>query len=114
MAKDNSQDEEKLDTILEAFEEDGRLDMDYIDIEVVDSGITLSGRVSTEEEMEIVVEVMQGLKLTDYTNNIWVDDSLGLDDADDDENGGVKNLNFDDDDIEESDFQDDEEDKELM
>ncbi len=114
MAKDNAQDEEKLDTILEAFEEDGRLDMDYIDIEVVDSGITLAGRVSTEEEMEIVVEVMQGLKLIDYTNNIWVDDSLGLDDADDDENGGVKNLNFDDDDLEESDFQDDEEDKELM
>ena len=113
MAKDNSHDEDKLDTILEAFEEDGRLDMDYIDIEVVDTGITLGGRVSTEEELEIVTEVMQGLKITDYTNNIWVDDSLGLDDGDDEENGGVKNLNFDDDDIEESDFQDDD-DKELM
>lgn len=112
MARDHSHDEEILDTILEGFEEDGRLDMDYIDIEVVDSAITLSGRVSSEEEMEIVDEVMQGLKLQDYTNNIWVDESLGFDDADEEDNGGLKNLSFDDEDLE--DEYEDDEDKELM
>ena len=114
MVADPAKDEETLETILEAFEEDGRLDLDYIDIEVVDGSIRLSGRVSTEEEMEIVDEVMQGIKLNDYTNKIWVDESLALDNADDD-NGGLKHLQFDDEDLEESEYdEDDEDDSENM
>lgn len=113
MATDTAKDEEILDNILEAFEDDGRLDMDYVDVEVVDGSIRLGGRVSTEEEMEIVDEVMQGIKINDYTNKIWVDESLALDNADDD-NGGLKHLQFDDEDLEESEYEDDDDDSELM
>lgn len=90
----NGKDEELLETVLEAFEDDGRLDLDYIDVEVVDESITLSGRVSSEEELEIVDEVMQGIKIADYLNNIWVDESLGLENADQDE-ADLKAVQFD-------------------
>lgn len=108
---ENSRDEEMLEGILEGFEDDGRLDMDYLDVEVVDESITLSGRVSSEEELEMVDEVMVGLKIKDYTNNIWVDDTLGF--AADGDDTEFRGLEIDDGDIDDDDYDDDDDDDEV-
>lgn len=103
-------DEEILETILEEFEDDGRLPMNYIDVEVVDGGITINGRVSSEEELQIVDEVLhETLELKDYNNKVWVDESLSYEDPDDN-SPDIKELGFDDDDdIDDEDYSDEEE-----
>lgn len=98
-------DEEILETIQEAFAEDARLAMLYIDLEVVDGAITIGGRVSSEEELQIIDEVMDdNLQVEDYRNKVWVDETLGVDDADDDATD-VKDLDFDDDDIDDQEYE---------
>lgn len=102
-------DEEILESIQEAYAEDARLNMAYIDIEVIDGAITLNGRVSSEEEMQIIDEVMEdNLQIEDYRNKIWVDDTLGLDESDDNA-PDIKDLDFEDDDeIDEQEYDDEE------
>lgn len=105
-------DEEILEVIQEEFEDDGRLPMSYLDIEVVDGSITISGRVSSEEELQIVDEVMTTtLKVKDYNNKVWVDESLSYEDPDDN-SPDLKELGLDDDDddIDDEDYSEDEED----
>ena len=104
-------DEEILETIQEEFEEDGRLPMNYLDIEVVDGGVTINGRVSSEEELQIVDEVLSDvLGVKDYNNKVWVDETLSYEDPDDN-SPDIKELGFeDDDDIDDEDYSEDEED----
>lgn len=105
-------DDEILEQILEAFEEDGRLNMNYIDIEVVDSGITIGGRVSSEEELQVIDDVMgETLDLSDYNNKVWVDDTLSYEDQDDD-GPSIKSMEFEDGEIDDQEYdeEDDEED----
>ncbi len=93
----NMTDEEILESVQEGFADDGRLNMNYIDIEVIDGSITLNGRVSSDEELEIIDEVMEdNLQIGDYNNKIWVDETLLADESDDD--ADIKGLSFDDDD----------------
>lgn len=97
-------DDEILETIQEAFEEDGRINLDYIDIEVVDGSVTMSGRVPSEDELQVVDEIFEQLEIENYKNNVWVDENLGFDEARD-EDDTFKGLSFDDDDeIEETDY----------
>jgi hypothetical protein len=104
-------DDEIVETIMEIFDEDGRLNMDYIDIESQDGALTLSGRVSSEEELQIIDEIMnENVGAEAYKNKVWVDESLISEDEDDDVN--VKGLNFDDDgDLDDQDYSSDEEDE---
>ena len=106
----NMSDEEILEGIQEGFADDGRLNMNYIDIEVLDGSITVGGRVSSEEEMEIIDEVMEdNLRLSDYHNKVWVDESLSQEDSDDETD--LKDLSFDDDDeIDDQDYSEEEDD----
>lgn len=106
-------DEELLETILEEFEEDGRLSMTYIDIEVADGAITIDGRVTSEEELQVIDEVMiDVLEIRDYHNKVWVDDSLTYEDHNED-GPGIKDLAIDSDDIDDQDYSEDEEEEEY-
>jgi hypothetical protein len=100
-------DDEMLENILEVIEEDGRLNMAYLDIEVVDAGVTYSGRVSSEEELQIISELMRDtFKIADFANNVWVDETLILEDHDD-TGTDFKGLDFDDGDIDDEEYSDD-------
>lgn len=102
-------DDEIQEAVTEAFEEDGRLNLDYIDFEVVSGSMTVSGRVSSDDELQIAGEILEQLGYANYKNDIWVDEALGLSEAEEDENQ-VKDLNFDGDgDIEEDYSGDDDE-----
>lgn len=110
------EDDEILETLQEAFEDDGRLEMDYIDFEVVNASITISGRVSSEDELQIIDDIMKEIKITDYTNNAWVDDTLIFGERDDDESAfaGTGITTFDDDDDIDDDYkEDDDEDYDI-
>lgn len=114
MVFESRTDEELLESILEGFEEDGRLNMNYIDVEVVDGSITISGRVTSEEELQIIDEVMkESLEIDDYNNKVWVDDSLTYD-SDDDEAPDLKDIAFDDNEIDDQDYSDDEDEEEMI
>lgn len=104
-------DDEIQDVVREAFEEDGRLNLDYIDIEVVSGSMTISGRVSSDEELQIIEELLDQLRFSNYKNKAWVDESLSLSEPEEDEDQ-LKGLNFgeDGDEIEE-DYSDDDEDE---
>jgi hypothetical protein len=105
-------DDEIMETIQEAIEEDGRLDPDYIDIEVVNGSVTMSGRVASDEELQIVEDILNDLRVENYKNKIWVDENLGFNDDDEDDNG-FRGLSFDDDDeIDEADYSGEDDDKE--
>lgn len=107
-------DDEILETIQEAFEEDGRLNMDYLDFEVVNGSVTISGRVASDDELRIVAEILDLADVENYKNKVWVDENMELDDADEDDNG-FKGLSFDDDDeIEEQDYSGEDEEDENM
>ncbi|MCP5463578.1 MAG: BON domain-containing protein [Deltaproteobacteria bacterium] len=113
MRIETMQDEEILEAMLEAFEEDGRLSMNYIDIEVVDGSITLSGRVSSQEELEVIDEVLEDLDIEDYKNKVWVDETLNFEDSDD-ESPNLKGMNFDDDEIDDQEYSDDDDEEEEI
>jgi len=100
-------DDEVLEVILEAFEDDGRLNLDYIDIEVVSGSMTLNGRVSSEEELQIIEEILDQLKFTNYANNVWVDETLLNQDPDEDEKD-LKGVDLGEDDDIEEDYKEDE------
>ena len=105
-------DDEILEAITETFEEDGRLNLGYLDIEVVSASLTISGRVSSDEELQIIEELLEQVGYTNYKNDAWVDEALGMSEAEDDEDNNYKGLNFeeDGDDIEE-DYSNDDDDE---
>lgn len=105
-------DEEIQDVVRESFEEDGRLNLDYIDIEVVSGSMTIGGRVSSEEELQIIRELLDQLRYTNYKNNAWVDESLSYSEPDEEDEGQLKGLNFEEDGDEiEEDYSGDDEDE---
>lgn len=111
MKLEGKSDDEILELLMEVFEEDARLSMGYIDLEVVDGSITISGRVSSEDELQIITELMrEHLEVTDYKNNVWVDETLSYEDPDDNA-PDIKDLTFDDDEIDDQEYSDSDEDE---
>lgn len=105
-------DDEILEHVLEVFEEDARLNMNYIDVEVVDGSVTVNGRVTSEEELQVVNELMRDtLKVDDYKNNVWIDETLNYEDPED-KAPDIKELSFDDDEIDDQEYSDEEEEEE--
>lgn len=79
-------DEEIVELIVEAIEEDGRVEMDFIRVECNNSKPVLSGRVVSDEQLQIIDEIMMDvLDIQEYENTIWVDDELAFDNVDDDD-----------------------------
>lgn len=105
-------DDEILEHVLEVFEEDARLNMNYIDVEVVDGSVTVNGRVTSEEELQVVNELMRDtLRVDDYKNNVWIDETLNYEDPED-KAPDIKELTFDDDEIDDREYSDEEEEEE--
>ena len=105
-------DEEVLEHVLEVFEEDARLNMNYIDVEVVDGSITINGRVTSEEELQVVNELMRdSIGVDDYKNNVWIDETLNYEDPED-KAPDSKELTFDDDEIDDQEYSDEDDDEE--
>lgn len=72
---DNLDDDEIYDLIVQQFEEYGDIDLDLIDI-LVDGGfITLSGRVGTEHELQVVEQILTDvLGVQNYSNEVVIAD----------------------------------------
>ena len=112
MNYETASDEEILEHLEEQFEEDGRINLNYIDFEVVDGSIAISGRVTSEEELQNISELMADtLEIEHYKNTVWVDDSLSYEDPDDN-SPDLKNITFDDNEIEDNEYSDDDEEEE--
>ncbi|MBI2340354.1 MAG: hypothetical protein HYU99_08335 [Deltaproteobacteria bacterium] len=91
MSHEELSDEEVVEFILESLEEDGRVRTDCLDIECVNGRPCLSGRVATDEERELIDEILTDvLNIHDYENTVWVDDRLTFEKVEDDEEGGAR------------------------
>jgi len=76
--RDLSEDE-IIELITETFEEDGRIRMDTIELECVRGKPILTGRVASDEELQIIGEILtDALGIQAYENNVWVDDTLAF------------------------------------
>lgn len=109
----SKKDNDLIEVVMEALEEDGRISMDYVDVTANNGSVTINGRVASEEQLEIVDQMLQDvLEITDFTNNLWVDDSLDFDaQADEDTDTKKVDLDEDDNEIDDQDYSQDEEDE---
>lgn len=109
------EDGEIVEAILEAIDEDGRINQDYIDIICHDGKVAINGRVSSEEELHFIDEILgEVLEVDGFKNNVWVDDTLEFDSSEEDEKDEVKGLKFEDDgDIDDRDYSEDEDEDEY-
>jgi hypothetical protein len=72
---DNLDDDEVYDLILQQLQEYGDLDVDLLDIQVRNGFITLGGRVGTEQELQVVEQIVTDiLGIGNYSNEIMLDD----------------------------------------
>ncbi len=95
MAKEKMTDEELQEFIMDGLKEDPRVDAAYLELEVVKGKPILNGRVASDEQVQILDEIMTDvLDVEKYDNNVWVDDELAFDGAD--EKDDVEELSFDD------------------
>ena len=77
-------DEELVELILEAIEDDGRVATDFLNLESINSRPIFSGRVSSDKELQILDEIMNDvLEIHQFENNAWVDDALAFENGDD-------------------------------
>ena len=104
-------DDEILEAISETFEEDGRLNLDYLDFELVSGSLTVSGRVSSEDELQIIEEILEQLKFTNYKNDAWVDETLIFTESEDDRSFTSGLSLHDDGEIDDDDYESDDEDQ---
>jgi hypothetical protein len=85
-------DEEVVEAITEALEEDGRVMTDYIKIEYIKGKPVLNGRVPSDDQIQIVDEILGDvLEVEKFENKLWVDDELSFKAG---EEGDVEELTF--------------------
>lgn len=104
-------DEEVIEMIQEGFDDDGRIRTDFMRIECHSGRPVLSGRVGSDEELQLIDEIMGDvLEIHDFDNSVWVDDELQFDGSDEDEPAEV-NLEEDENEMESEDegFEEEEE-----
>jgi hypothetical protein len=70
---DQMGDDDVRDLVLQRLEELDEFDADDIEVEVADGRVRVEGRVGTEGERQVVEQVMTGLGVVDYDNNVVVD-----------------------------------------
>ncbi|OGQ08119.1 MAG: hypothetical protein A3G32_08205 [Deltaproteobacteria bacterium RIFCSPLOWO2_12_FULL_40_28] len=72
-------DEEIIESLYESLEDDSRVTTDYIKIECSDRLPTISGRIKSDEELQILEDILNDLiDLPEFENNVWVDDTLAF------------------------------------
>ncbi|MBX7149653.1 BON domain-containing protein [bacterium] len=83
---DDMSDEEIVESINESLAEDGRITTDYLNVECVNGKPIVSGRVPSDEELQVLDEIMKDvLEVEAYENTVWVDDSLAFEGSEDEE-----------------------------
>jgi len=93
MARDDMTDEELLETIQESLNEDPRVNTAFVELEVVKGKPIINGRVANDEQIQVIDEIMTDvLEIEKYDNNVWVDDELAFDSAEDKDD--VEELSF--------------------
>lgn len=103
-------DEEVVEMIQEGFDEDGRIRTDFMRFECHGGRAVISGRVGSDEELQLIEEIMGDvLEIHDFENTVWVDDELQFDGTDVDEPAEV---NLEEDDEDDMDSEDESEDGE--
>lgn len=76
---ENMSDDAIVEMINEQLAEDGRVNLDYVSVESINGKPVLTGRVGSDEELDIIDEVLTDvLEIEKYDNNIWVDDALAF------------------------------------
>lgn len=84
-------DDEVIEQINETLDEDGRIRKDMLEMECVQGRLVLSGRVATDEELQILDEIMNDvLEIDEYENNVWVDDTLAFEVSNEDSSEDVR------------------------
>lgn len=82
---DELTDEEIVEAIVEHLSEDGRVNTDFIKVECHDARPVISGRVASDEDLDIVNEILTDvLEIDNFENNVWVDDTLAFESTRDD------------------------------
>lgn len=72
---DNMTDEEIREVVVQHLREYANLDADWIDVDVQDGFVTLSGRVGTDAEVRVAESVISDvLGLANYSNELVVDE----------------------------------------
>ncbi len=86
MSHQDLSDKEIVDLIVESLEDNGRINLEFVEVECVKGRPVLSGRVAKDVEIQLVDEIVNDvLDIHDYENNIWVDDTLAFENTEDDE-----------------------------
>ncbi len=81
-------DEEMVETIIEQFKEDGRIRMDFVQVDCSKGKPIISGRVASDEELQTIDEIMNDvLDIHIYENTVWVDDTLAFEEGNELEEG---------------------------
>lgn len=83
-------DEEMVETIVEQFKEDGRVNTDFIQVDCSKGKPILSGRVASDKDLQIIDEIMNDvLDIHIYDNTVWVDDTLAFEEGSEEGDRGL-------------------------
>lgn len=76
---DSLDDDEIHELLLQQIEEFGEIDADLLDITVENGFITLGGRVGTEQELQVLEQILTDvLGIMNYSNEVVIDDLVRL------------------------------------
>lgn len=104
MSYQDLSDREIAELIVETLEENGRINLEFVEVECVKGRPHLLGRVSSDAEIQLIDEIIGDvLDIHDYENSVWVDDTLAFEKTDDED----KDLDADDDDADDDNLHDD-------
>lgn len=99
MSYQDLSDREIVELITESLEENGKINLEFVEVECINGRPHLAGRVSTDAEIQLIDEILNDvLDIHNYENNIWVDDTLAFENSDDDDKEEVLKDSDDDDD----------------
>ena len=89
MSAQDLSDKEIVDLIVESLEDNGRINLEFVEVECIKGRPVLAGRVSSDAEIQLVDEILNDvLDIHEYENNMWVDDTLAFEKTEDEEKAG--------------------------
>lgn len=94
-------DEEFIESLLEFFENDDGIQAEFVEAEMNNGKLMLSGRLASDEELQAIDEILTEqyeLEPGEYQNEIWVDDTLVFEGHEKDSDGVNSPLDLDSDD----------------
>jgi hypothetical protein len=106
--------DELIEQVIEAIEDDGQIRSDMLSIEFIDNRLIISGRVASDEEIDIINEIIsEDLEIDNFVNRVWVDDTLAFEGSSQSMDDEVLFSVDDDDDIDDESFEGDDDDDDI-